>query len=53
MPAILPNVLKMLPARPMTSLGAVSATTAQPSAPIPLPKKASAMMPTTSHSAST
>lgn len=53
MPAALPNMLKMLPARPTTSRGAVSATTAQPSEPTPLPKNASAIRPTTSHSLST
>ena len=48
MPATAPNVLKTAPLRPAISSGEVSDTTAQPSAPRPLPKNASAMMATTS-----
>ncbi|MNF15761.1 hypothetical protein D3C80_2184970 [compost metagenome] len=51
--AMLPKVLNRPPERPAICLGEVSATTAQPSAPMPLPKKARVMKPTTIHSAST
>ena len=44
----LPKVLNRPPETPPASFGEVSETTAQPSAPMPLPKKASAMKPTTS-----
>ena len=53
MPAVLPKVLNKPPLRPPASLGEVSDTTAQPSAPMPLPKKATAMIATTSQSADT
>ena len=39
MAAVLPNILKRPPLSPAISLGEVSETTAQPSAPMPLPKK--------------
>lgn len=46
---MLPHMLKTPPDRPVISLGAQSDMTAQPSAPMPLPKKASAMKPTITH----
>ncbi len=50
---MLPNMLNRPPDRPAISRGAVSDSTAQPSAPTPLPKKDSAISATTSHCAST
>ena len=47
-PAVLPKRLKRPPLSPMNSLGDVSAMTVQPSAPTPLPKKASDMRKRTS-----
>ena len=49
-PAVLPKVLNSAPDSPPACLGEVSDTTAQPSAPTPLPKKASDMKPTTTAS---
>ena len=46
-PAMLPNMLKMEPDKPMASFGDVSATTAHPRAPMPLPKNASDINATT------
>ncbi|MNJ78529.1 hypothetical protein D3C77_763050 [compost metagenome] len=51
--AMLPKVLNRPPDSPAICFGEVSATTAQPSAPMPLPKNARVMKPTTIHSAST
>lgn len=48
MEATLPKTLKTPPQRPTISFGAVSEITYQPSAPNPLPKKASAISMTTS-----
>src|SRR5882762_3484079 len=48
--AAFPKVLNRAPFIPAISLGEVSATTAQPRAPIPLPKKASDMQAMTSQS---
>ena len=45
----LPHMLNTPPAKPVISFGAVSDITAQPSAPMPLPKNDSAINATMTH----
>lgn len=52
-PAVLPMALNTTPVRPMSSIGAASATTGRPSEPKPLPKKAGNIRPITIQSEST
>ena len=51
--AVFPNMLKRPPQRPAAFFGDASETTAQPSAPNPLPKNATHMMAMTAQEAVT